>query len=171
MAICTMLKLCFFIKNLYYKYVSSFLVLANTNENINDLESPSFPFKMSMQKEFLKMSFSLVLLLTFLFTSVWLFKKFLKSKGNIFNKSSLIKIVDKKNLSQKSSLYIVKVANKILILSESTSGIQPISELPEETNFKDLTCQNINNTKKSSSNDIILRSLKKLKGSLLNKEG
>ncbi len=166
-----MSKYFFFIKHLYYKCISSFFVLIDLNEKISEVELSSSPFKMSMKKEFLKMSFSLILLLTFLFTSIWLFKKFLKSKGNIFNKSSLIKIIDKKNLSQKSSLYIIKIANKILVISESPSGIQYLSELPLETNFQDLFHENINNIKKSSSSsDIILRSLKKLKENLLDRE-
>ena len=166
-----MSKYFFLIKHLYYKCISSFFVLIDLNEKISEVELSSSPFKMSMKKEFLKMSFSLILLLTFLFTSIWLFKKFLKSKGNIFNKSSLIKIIDKKNLSQKSSLYIIKIANKILVISESPSGIQYLSELPLETNFQDLLHENINNIKKSSSSsDIILRSLKKLKENLLDRE-
>lgn len=138
----------------------------DASENIGDTEIAAPPFKMSMQKEFLKMSFSLILLLTFLFITVWLFKKFLKSKGNIFNKSSLIKILDKKSLTQKSSLYIVKVANKLLIIAESPAGIQYLSELPADTNFQSLLNETTSNDSKPSNfRDLILRSLKKLKGS------
>lgn len=164
-----MVKSYLFIKFIYYKYVSSLFSFMDASENTSDIEITTPPFKMSMQKEFLKMSFSLILLLAFLFITVWLFKKFLKSKGNIFSKSSLIKILDKKSLTQKSSLYIVKIANKFLIIAESPSGIQYLSELPADTNFQSLLNETKNNdSKPSKSRDLILRSLKKLKGSSLN---
>ena len=48
------------------------------------------------------------------------------------NVSSTIKILEQRNLSPKSVLYIVEVYNKHILIGESAAGVAPISEFPIE---------------------------------------
>ena len=74
-------------------------------------------------EEFLNMLFMLGLLVGLLYVGTWIFKKMATTKMVQINETSSIKVLEQRALSTKSSLYIVEVEGKKIILGESINGI------------------------------------------------
>lgn len=84
--------------------------------------------------EFFKMMLILGAILGSVLLLAWFLKKFLNKRVKILNHENTIKILERRNLSQKSMLYVVEVSGKQLLISDSqNSGVQLLSELHKDT--------------------------------------
>ncbi|AQT77389.1 flagellar biosynthetic protein FliO [Chlamydia gallinacea] len=163
-----------------HDFLSRFLFLSDELALSDSLhESASFQsmFPDNMKVEMLKMLGSLVLVLTLFGIGVWIFKKFLKSKGQSFGNHSTIKILDRRSINPKTCIYLIRVVNKILIIAETNDRITMLSEFPPDTDINALL-KNDENKNSFSTSDVLSKSIKKLQRShsnepvpaLINKE-
>lgn len=84
-------------------------------------------------QEFFKMLSILGMIVILLVVSAWFLKRLMSSRMDHMNKLNTIKILERRVLSQKAVLYLLEVPEKKLIVGESPSGLQCLTELPLET--------------------------------------
>lgn len=84
--------------------------------------------------------FALVVIIVLMFVGSWFLRRFMQGRMQQANITSTIKILEQRNLSQKSVLYIVEVYDKHLLIAESAAGAFGIAEFPieEEKSFSEL---------------------------------
>lgn len=87
----------------------------------------------NMKSEVFKMFLSLFFLLAIFLIGAYVFKTFLKSKGHYFSNSSTIQILEKHPLTPKISIYLLRVANKTIVIAASADKITLLTELPSDT--------------------------------------
>ena len=87
------------------------------------------PEKYDFQSNFLYMLFILGLIVAFMFFTSHLLKKMMKARISQVNDSSQIKILETRQLSTKSHLYLVEVSSQKFIISESQTGACAITAL------------------------------------------
>lgn len=88
--------------------------------------------------EFVNMLLTLVFILALIFLSVWVLKKIMRSRLKHLNRSTAIKVLERRPLNPKSSLYLVDILGKGIVVSESPSGIQLVTEFAEGVNVEQL---------------------------------
>lgn len=94
----------------------------------------------NMRFEMLKMIGSLVLLLGVFGFGVWLFKRFARPGGRTIGSSS-IKILDRRVLTPKTTLYLIKVVNKVLVIADNSERTTLLTEFPPDTDIRTLLQQ------------------------------
>lgn len=84
--------------------------------------------------EFVKMLLTLGFIILLIFVLIWMMKKMSNVKIEQSNLGSSIKILEKRNLSPKTTLYLLDIGDKGVAISESINGVTLISDfpLPEE---------------------------------------
>lgn len=115
----------------------AFFFILDTTSNLLENHGVNFT------KELIHMLSTLLLVLGLIFVTVLFLKKFMASKGRHLNKTTSIKILEKRILHQKASLYLVQVENKKILISDSTAGLSflchlPLQEEELETSYKTL---------------------------------
>ncbi|WP_138031841.1 FliO/MopB family protein [Chlamydia trachomatis] len=95
-------------------------------------------FSGSMRWEVGKMLGSLLLLLGIFGGGCLLFRRFLRSRGHLPSGNSSIKILDQRVLASKTSIYVIKVANKTLVVAERGERVTLLSEFPPNTDLNEL---------------------------------
>ncbi|AAF39236.1 flagellar biosynthetic protein FliO [Chlamydia muridarum str. Nigg] len=98
-------------------------------------------FSDSMHWELGKMFASLILLLGIFGLGCWLFRRFLRSRGHIPSSNSSIKVLDRRVLPSKTSIYVIKVANKTIVIAERGEHVTLLSEFPPNTDLNELMQQ------------------------------
>lgn len=88
--------------------------------------------------EFANMLMTLAFIIVLIIVTVWVLKKVMRSRVQNLNRSAGIKILERRPLNQKSSLYLVNILGKGVVISESQAGVQVITEFSEETNIEKL---------------------------------
>ncbi len=95
--------------------------------------------------EFMNMLTTLGLIVAIILLATWFLKRMVNSKIQQLNTTSLIKIVEQRTLSPKTSLYFLDIQGKGFILAESINGVTSlgsfdVSEIEKAppTNFKDI---------------------------------
>lgn len=73
--------------------------------------------------QFLKMLATLGMLIGVLFAASWSLKRMLQSRVQQLNVSSSIKVLESRGLSNKSTLYLVEVENKTLLIGETMHNV------------------------------------------------
>jgi flagellar biogenesis protein FliO len=90
----------------------------------------------SYEYAFFKMLATLGVLIVFLVLSFWMFRKLAAGRLRQMNQGRSIKVLERRALSHKSTLYIVEFEGKEILLSESQLEVRKISEgsppLPKE---------------------------------------
>lgn len=93
--------------------------------------SEDVPKEFDYWKEFFKMMLILGIILTVVLVIAYFLKNFLNQKTKILNQNNHIKILEKRNLSQKSLVYLIEVNGKQMVLSESSNnGVHFMGEVP-----------------------------------------
>jgi flagellar biogenesis protein FliO len=82
----------------------------------------------------IKMVVSLLLVLALVFVSLFFLKRMLRSKARYANSASAIKVLEKRMLHSKASLYLIDVMGKGIVIAESPQGIRQVAEFDRETN-------------------------------------
>ncbi|EPP35038.1 flagellar biosynthetic protein FliO [Chlamydia ibidis] len=141
-------------------YLISFSDELPFTDTVNDsLNVPSM-FPENMKVEIIKMICSLVFLLAFFALGAWGFRKFLKSKGQTFGNGSTIKILERRSLTPKTTIYLIRVINKILIIAETAEQVTLLSEFPPNTDINELL-QNNDIKSSASSSDLLSKAIQK----------
>jgi flagellar protein FliO/FliZ len=94
--------------------------------SVNQVNEPD-----NFQAKFLNMLFILGLLIGFMVLASWMLKKMMKSRVTQINQASSIKILETRQLSPKSALYLIEVEGKIILIGESQTMINHIASFPE----------------------------------------
>ncbi len=117
--------------------------LAHEPEGSLDFEDE--PIKeISYWKEFFRMMMILGIILGVVLVLAWFLRGFLNKRVKQVNESNIIKVVERRNLSQKSMLYLVQVYQKQFLIGDSaTGGVEYLKECtpeevetPEEPDFE-----------------------------------
>jgi flagellar biogenesis protein FliO len=69
--------------------------------------------------------------------TVWILKKLTKIRQDQHNKFNQIKILERRTLSPKSTLYVVEIARKRILISESQLEVRKIETLPHLTELEE----------------------------------
>ncbi len=78
--------------------------------------------ELSYWKEFIRMMVVLGIILGVVLVIAWLLRNFLNSRVKTINENNIIKLIERRNLSQKSMLYLVEVYQKQYLIGDSASG-------------------------------------------------
>lgn len=84
-------------------------------------------------KEFLNMLWTLGLLLGGLFLVAYLLRRLLNARQDQANVTSAIKIMERRALSNKTSLYLIEVGEKAIVLSEGSNGVTLLDVTPKKS--------------------------------------
>jgi flagellar biogenesis protein FliO len=137
---CLFLAICF--SSLYSVNDESPVTRERIREAVEqyDINDEMDPYDANYYYELWNILFALVVIITVMFVGAWLLRRFMQGKMEQMNVSSTIKILEQRNLSPKSVLYIVEVYNKHILIGESAAGVAPISEFPieEDSTFQEL---------------------------------
>ena len=95
-----------------------------------DINEPLFPYDLSKMEqqnsrffsELLSMLATLGLVIAFLIVVAWFLKRLMNTRIEQMNAGSRIKIVERRMLSNKSSLYMIDVEGKSILITESQHG-------------------------------------------------
>lgn len=107
------------------------------DETVNDItaqEGQSYNYL----GEFVNMVMTLAFVLVLIFVSVWFLKKIMRSRMQTLNRSNGIKILERRPLNQKASLYLVDILGKGVVISESQAGIHIVTEFPDTVKIEEL---------------------------------
>ncbi len=97
----------------------------------------SDPETYSYGTELLNMLLTLGFVIGLAFVSILFLRKIMRSKMRQLNKSTGIKILERRALNQKSSLYLVDILGKGVVIAESQAGgVQLITEFPPGTDLE-----------------------------------
>ncbi|MGR3973141.1 MAG: flagellar biosynthetic protein FliO [Candidatus Rhabdochlamydia sp.] len=105
--------------------------LADTFSAPLDLEIPQeIP---SYEWAFVKMLFTLIILIGSLIGVIWFLKRVAPGRFNTLEDASKMKLLEKKALSSKTMLYVLEIQGKQVIIAESQFEVKVISQLNEDT--------------------------------------
>ncbi|NCF70840.1 MAG: hypothetical protein GWP59_03970 [Chlamydiales bacterium] len=88
--------------------------------------------------QFSKMMLALFFILILVMIGSWVLKKTVATRIQTLNKQNQIKIIERRALHPKASLYLLEVENKKILVGESTQGIHKLAELSPTTDFSDI---------------------------------
>ena len=91
-------------------------------------EGPDFDWA----AQFMKMMITLSFILISLVALGWVLKRVLKTRMDVANATSEIKILERRIVSPKSSIYLIKVRHKEIVIAESAAGIQSLAVFGSE---------------------------------------
>ena len=97
-------------------------------------ESPKkeLPREDNFMKEFIKMLLTLASVITILLLTSYLLKKFMNTRIQQINESSLIKILERRTMSPKSSIYILDIRGRQMAIVESHNELLLLPEIPQD---------------------------------------
>lgn len=88
---------------------------------LEDIPPPPEPYV-----EFMQLMLTLALIIAFLLIIMWWIKRYMNARVEQLNVSSSIKIIERRSLSPKSSLYIIEAMGKYVLAAESATGFSPL---------------------------------------------
>ncbi len=110
--------------------------LIDLDDSLTPFESDEPRNEMSYWKEFFRMMMVLGIILGVVLLIAWILKGFLNKRVQQINESNVIKVIERRNLSQKSMIYLVEIYQKQFLIGDSAQGgIRCLSECfppPEE---------------------------------------
>ncbi len=115
--------------------------------------------------QFVNMLLTLGFVLVLIFASVWLLKKIMRSRLQTLNRSNGIKILERRPLNPKASLYLVDILGKSIVISESAAGIHLVTEFAPDINAEELL-EKLQEEQRASSpsfSAVLAKKLQKLK--------
>ena len=78
--------------------------------------------------EFANMMFMLGLIVAGLFLLTWLLKRFTNTRMQQLNTTSHIKIIERRSLSPKSTIFLLEINGQGIVIAESTAGVHKVGE-------------------------------------------
>lgn len=114
---------------------------------------PSYPFLVeeaqpagkedNFTRDLVQMVITLGIITAIIFMMTWFLKRMLNTRIQQMNVSSGIKILERRALTPKSSLYLLDVKGKGMVVAESTNGLVKLSDfdleeaLPQKRSFSE----------------------------------
>jgi flagellar biogenesis protein FliO len=137
----------------------------------NATELPVEPEEFSYKSEFFNMMLTVTLIVILIIATGAMLKRLAKSRMHQANNAHLIKILERRPLTQKTVLYLVEVGEKNILIADTTSGVTTLAELPRESEIEEVTPSSPPSSKaKASFLDIIQSKLRQAGVGLLKKE-
>lgn len=97
------------------------------------MEDSSEPGEYNYWQQFFRMMLILGLILGGVLIIAWFLKGYLNKRVMQVNLQNRIKVLERRNLSQKSMLYLIEVGGKQLVISDSQSGgVQFLMQCPND---------------------------------------
>lgn len=106
-------------------------------------DEPVFPFEDLISKpmktnegvfsDVLNMLSTLGMIVGFILIVAWLLRRLLNTRIEQMNENSAIRILERRQISAKSIVYLIEVGNRHLVLAESHQGIVKVTEYPDDT--------------------------------------
>lgn len=125
-----------------------------------DIDPVIEPQEFNYWQQFFKMMFILGLILGFVLIVAWILKGYLNKRIKQVNSQNKIKVLERRNLSQKSMLYLVEVEGQKIVLGDSQSGgVQLLMNLNGEPISPDETTKTQDIASKFSFSQILQRKL------------
>lgn len=84
--------------------------------------------------EFIKMIVMLSVIIAFLLILLWFIKRMLSTRMEQLNVSSMIKVLERRNLTAKTAIYIIETGGRNFIIAESQNGVTLLGEGKLEEN-------------------------------------
>jgi len=91
-------------------------------DTVTQLDTATAPFKAA--PSLVKLAVSLIALILILLILVWVLKKIAGQKGGFFTSHDHIKVIERKGLSPKTTLYVVEVDGQKMLISESSNHVK-----------------------------------------------
>jgi flagellar biogenesis protein FliO len=82
--------------------------------------------------EFARMMMMLGIIIIVLLGAMWFLKRLLNARVEQMNAASMIKVVERRVLSNKTTLYVLEAGSKRIIFAESHNGLASLGEMPGE---------------------------------------
>lgn len=114
---------------------STSLIAADSNFAIETFNEVSSPEEISFLSQFINMMTTLGLMIALILFIAWFLKRLTQSRMEEVNQKSLIKIVEKRMVSPKTTIYLLEVDGKEILIAESVNGASKLMELPPKTKF------------------------------------
>lgn len=99
---------------------------------IEDLIGKPTPETDRFLSEFLSMLATLGLIIALILFIAWFLKRMVNAKIEEANLTSSIKIIDKRNLSPKTIIYMIEVNGKGVLVAESQNGVASLGSYPAD---------------------------------------
>jgi flagellar biosynthetic protein FliO len=90
-------------------------------------EAPTGGIGSDVGPTLLQLGGALLLIIGIIYLSVWLMKKY--TNGRMAGGGGLISIVERRHLTPKQALYLIKIGEKHLLIGASDSGLQKLSDI------------------------------------------
>ncbi|MGA8165139.1 MAG: flagellar biosynthetic protein FliO [Waddliaceae bacterium] len=81
-------------------------------------------------EEFMNMLLYLGITVALIVVFMWILKRMLAGRVDQVNATSSIKILERRPLTQKTSIYILQIYGKVIAVADSINGITVLSDLP-----------------------------------------
>lgn len=134
-------------------------------EDMIDVEGSTYNYG----SQFVNMLLTLGFVLVLIFASVWVLKKIMRSRLATLNRCNGIKILERRPLNSKASLYLVDILGRGIVISESTAGIHLVTEFPPDVDVQDLIDEKQEDLKPESSFTFNLaKTIKKIRNQNIN---
>jgi len=117
-----------------YRVLPNFLAEETSSMMDALTEGPTY----SYWSEFVNMMGSLVLVIGFICASVWILRRVMGAKLRHLNRYASIRIIERRALSQKSSIYLIDVLGQGIVIADSSSGITLLKEFPNTVDINQL---------------------------------
>lgn len=92
-------------------------------------------------KAFFSMLSTLGIIIIFIVVITWLLKKFLNTRIQQVNNMSMIKIVESRTLTPKTTIYLIRVSGKEFLIADGHNGVTRLAEFTPENSTSDLNSQ------------------------------
>jgi flagellar biogenesis protein FliO len=79
-------------------------------------------------QEFLNMLFYLGIIVLFIFIFMWVLKRLMNVRVEQINQTSAIKILERRSLTPKTTVYVLEVLGKAIAIADSVDGVTFLSE-------------------------------------------
>jgi len=82
--------------------------------------------------------FALAFIVFLMIVAAYYLRKFMQGRMEQINVTSTIKILEQRNLSAKTVLYIVEAHGKQILVGESVAGVVALGDLPSKRSFEEV---------------------------------
>lgn len=101
-------------------------------------EPAETPQQYDFWSEFISMLGTLAFVIFVILCVAWFLKRMLKTRMDMINQSSHMKIVEQRTLSPRSTLYLLDVFGTGMVVAENASGVFKIADLPAGTELPEV---------------------------------
>lgn len=95
------------------------------------------PASSHFAEDILHMSTTLIIFLACIAGALFIIKKLMKGRLNYINNTTSIKILERRALHAKASLYLIEALGKIVLISETQGHINLITEINDPVHLKE----------------------------------